>query len=142
LAILAQDPQYSLLPDDDTLNFEYFEKSVQEGDKGDKFIAHEVPANKVKPVSLFALCYLLNHTELMIPIQNIYQDWLLFRDTHVHELAQHDGWVDLSKVCNCCGEAAFVYKCNKCYGPPTYCGSCVVSAHVCLPLHHIKVCLS
>lgn len=139
LAILAQDPQYSSLPDDDTLNFEYFEQSVQEGDKDDEPIAHKVPANKVKPVSLFALCYLLNYTELMTPIQNIYQDWLPFRDTHVHELARHDGWADLSKVCVHCGKVASVYKCEECYGPTVYCRACVVSAHARLPLHRIKV---
>ena len=59
LAILAQDPDYSSLPDDDTLNFEYFEQTVQ-NDSGE--LSQEEPAkgkdrdkDKVKPVSIYSL---------------------------------------------------------------------------------------
>jgi hypothetical protein len=55
LAALAQDPEFSSLPDDETLNFEYFEHTVQEDDKQDDPVVHQVPAkgkNKVKPVRL------------------------------------------------------------------------------------------
>lgn len=84
LAILAQDPEYSSLPDDDTFNFAYFEQVVQ-NDDGES--SHEEPAkgkDKVKPVSTYSLFVC---ETILNPIQNIYQDWLPFRDTHVHELA-------------------------------------------------------
>jgi len=76
---------------------------------------------------------LLNH------FQDIYEDWLPFRDTHVHELARHDGWADLSDVCVRCKDAASAYKCDECYGPAVYCRTCVVEAHAHLPLHRIEV---
>lgn len=50
LAALAQDPDYSLLPDDETLTFEYFEHTVQDDTAAispDKVKEKE----KVKPVS-------------------------------------------------------------------------------------------
>ena len=46
LAILAQDPDYSSFPNDDNLNFEYFEQTVQ-NDKNDEPVIHQVP-EKVK----------------------------------------------------------------------------------------------
>ena len=59
LATLAQIPEYSLLPDDETLNFEYFEQTVQEDDKADEPVAHQIPAKKVKPVSQIILPHYL-----------------------------------------------------------------------------------
>jgi hypothetical protein len=55
LAALAQDPEFSSLPDDETLNYEFFEQTVQADDKEDEPVSHRVPAkdkNKVKPVWL------------------------------------------------------------------------------------------
>jgi hypothetical protein len=55
LAALAQDPEFSSLPDDETLNYEFFEQTVQADDKEDEPAIHRVPAkdkNKVKPVWL------------------------------------------------------------------------------------------
>jgi hypothetical protein len=136
LAILAQDPEYSSLPDDDIFNFAYFEQVVQNDDDES---SREEPAkdkDKVKPVSIYSLFVsetTLNH------IQNIYHDWLPFRDTHVHELARHDGWADLSKVCIRCSNAPSAYKCDECYGPAVYCRMCVLADHARLPLHRIKV---
>ncbi|KIM72767.1 hypothetical protein PILCRDRAFT_15828 [Piloderma croceum F 1598] len=80
LAALAQDPEFSSLPDDKTLNYEYFEQTVQEDDNEVEPIVQQVPPVKVKKVKL-----------------NILAEWLPFRDTHVHELTQHEGWADLSK---------------------------------------------
>lgn len=71
--------------------------------------------------------------------QNIYTEWLPFRDTHVHELTQHEGWADLSKWCIQCLQADAAYKCDDCFGPTVHCRGCVVSVHVKLPLHCIKV---
>jgi hypothetical protein len=81
LAILAQDPEYSLLPDDDIFNFAYFKQVVQNDD--DELSREEPAKDKVKPVSIYSLFVsetILNH------IQNIYHDWLPFHDTHVHKL--------------------------------------------------------
>jgi hypothetical protein len=55
LAALAQDPEFLSLPDDETLNYEFFEQTVQADDKEDEPAIHRVPAkdkNKVKPVWL------------------------------------------------------------------------------------------
>jgi hypothetical protein len=55
LAVLAQDPEYMSWPDDETLNFEYFEQVVQ-GDKDDEAANPEEVVgkgkgkDKVKPV--------------------------------------------------------------------------------------------
>lgn len=54
LAILAQDPEYSSLPDNKTFNFAYFEQVVQNDDE----LSREEPAKdkaKVKPVSIHFL---------------------------------------------------------------------------------------
>jgi hypothetical protein len=54
LAILAQDPEYSSLPDDDAFNFAYFEQVVQNDDE----LSREEPAkdkDKAKPVSIYSL---------------------------------------------------------------------------------------
>ena len=59
LAILAQDPEFSSLPDDETLNFEYFEQVVQEDDRegddreGDPAVPQVTGKGKVKPVSVY-----------------------------------------------------------------------------------------
>jgi hypothetical protein len=53
LATLAQDPEFSSLPDNETLNYEYFEQTVQADNKEDEPAIHHVPpvkAKKVKPV--------------------------------------------------------------------------------------------
>jgi hypothetical protein len=53
LATLAQDPEFASLPDDETLNYEYFEQTVQADNKEDEPAVHHVPpvkARKVKPV--------------------------------------------------------------------------------------------
>jgi hypothetical protein len=49
LAALAADPEFLLLPDDDTLNYEYFEQTVQADDKEDEPTVHRAPAAKEKP---------------------------------------------------------------------------------------------
>lgn len=71
--------------------------------------------------------------------QNIFADWLPFRDTHVHELTRHEGWADLSKRCIQCLQADAAYKCDDCFGPTVHCRGCVVSVHARLPFHRIKV---
>jgi hypothetical protein len=57
MAILAQDPEYLSLPNDDNLNFGYFEQTVQDDNKGDEpveSVSHQVPEKgKVKQVSEF-----------------------------------------------------------------------------------------
>jgi hypothetical protein len=56
IATLAQDPEFSSWPDDDTLNFGYFEQVIQEGDKNDEAVNPEEDIGKgkgkekVKPV--------------------------------------------------------------------------------------------
>jgi hypothetical protein len=58
LAILAQDPEFSSWPDDDTLNFEYFEQAVQEGD-GDNEVVDQEGAEKGKGKVKSVCVYLL-----------------------------------------------------------------------------------
>ncbi|KIM71111.1 hypothetical protein PILCRDRAFT_17369 [Piloderma croceum F 1598] len=106
LAALAQDPEFSSLPDDETLNYEYFEQTVQEDDNEVEPIVQQVPPAKVKKVK-----------------QNIFAEWLPFRDTHVHELTQHEGWADLSKRCIQCLQAEAAYKCDDCFGPTHWNGN-------------------
>ena len=69
LAALAQVPEFSLLPDDKTLNFEYFEHAVQADDKDDEPTAHQVPPKKkVKRVRVFQYYlfgYLVTQTSFM-----------------------------------------------------------------------------
>jgi hypothetical protein len=61
LAILAQDPEFSSLPDDDTLNFEYFEQAVQEDDRDDDpAVPGFAGKDKVKSVSVY-LRHINNH---------------------------------------------------------------------------------
>ena len=53
LAALARDPEFSSLPDDETLNYEFFEQTVQADDREDEPVIHRVPEKKkVKPVWL------------------------------------------------------------------------------------------
>jgi hypothetical protein len=141
LAALAQDPEFSSLPDDETLNYEYFEQTVQEDDNEVEPIVQQVPPAKVKKVKQvyldhFYLRYLL--TQMLSLVQNIFAEWLPFRDTHVHELTRHEGWADLSKRCIQCLQAEAAYKCDDCFGPTVHCRGCVVSAHARLPFHRIK----
>jgi hypothetical protein len=141
LAALAQDPEFSSYPDDEALNYEYFEQTVQEDDKEVEPTVQQVPpvkVKKVKPVGFdhFYLRYSL--TQMLSFTQNIFAEWLPFRDTHVHELTRHEGWADLSKRCIQCLQAEAAYKCDDCFGPTVHCCSCVVSAHARLPFHHIK----
>jgi hypothetical protein len=58
LATLAQDPEFSSWPNDDTLNFEYFEQAVQEGDRDDEVADQEDAGKgkgKVKSVCIYLL---------------------------------------------------------------------------------------
>src|ERR1700683_60870 len=48
LATLAQDPEFALLPDDKTLNYEYFEQTVQADNKEDEPAVHHVPPVKAR----------------------------------------------------------------------------------------------
>jgi len=143
LAALADNPEFSSLPDDDTLNYEYFEQTVQADDKEDESTVHRAPAakekTKVKPVRLDHCSLLYTRYTLTRIIQNIFAEWPPFRDTHIHELTRHEGWADLSKRCIQCLQADAAYKCDDCFGPTVHCRGCVVSAHARLPLHRIKV---
>ena len=59
LATLAQDPEFSSLPDDESLNYQFFEQTVQADNKEDEPATQRVPAkdkNKVKPVWLNQDC--------------------------------------------------------------------------------------
>ena len=62
LAALAQDLEFSSLPDDDTLNLEYFEHSVQQGDNVDVPIIPTKGKEKVKRVRFNGL-YLIGHRQ-------------------------------------------------------------------------------
>jgi hypothetical protein len=58
LATLAEDPEFSSWPNDDTLNFEYFEQAVQEGDRDDEVADQEDAGKgkgKVKSVCIYLL---------------------------------------------------------------------------------------
>jgi hypothetical protein len=95
------------------------------------------PSRDYWPISTYSLFVC---EAILNPIQNIYQYWLLFHDSHVHGLAQHGSWEGLSKVCIHCGDAPSAYNYDECYSPTVYLNVCVLADHICLPLHCIKVC--
>jgi hypothetical protein len=57
-------------------------------------------------------------------------------DTLQSIILSHQYHQDVNKKCPCGAETAS-YRCEECFDPPMLCKSCIISAHIKTPLHHI-----
>ncbi|KAF8496376.1 hypothetical protein F5888DRAFT_1614545, partial [Russula emetica] len=72
------------------------------------------------------------------------QEWLIFRQSCLDELLQHDGLSDSLDQGHCisCKKIRGLYKCKDCFsGSLLRCRDCVVDAHRDHPFHRVEVCL-
>lgn len=89
-------------------------------------------------VCVLTLTYLIysknNQTKL--------QEWLVFQQSCLDELLQHDGLGDTlgQELCISCKKTHGVYKCKDCFsGSLLRCRDCLVNAHQDHPLHCVEV---